>query len=274
MDQQLYAIAQQVKWSHPKEFSNHILRLGGFHSMCSFISAVGRLWGDGGLKALLVDSGVYAEATVGMMLAGKEFHRSIRGLTLAFEAMMQLFLVELLRWCYTDEGTAIPSTVWRHMEAVFQAEMTDSKSLLHNSRKELNLCIEKNLIPVIDKFQEWGCTRSPTFQYWFDFTKAIQVLLRNIRAEREGNWTLHLASSLDMLPYYFATNHHNYARWMTVYLTDMTQLPPDVEEDFRSGQFAVRRTSGFSFISFIIKQLQYSSRLSTNIAIFIFNYIL
>jgi hypothetical protein len=34
-DQQLYAIAQQVKWSKPDIFNRHILRLGGFPLMVS-----------------------------------------------------------------------------------------------------------------------------------------------------------------------------------------------------------------------------------------------
>ena len=42
-DQQLYAIAQQVKWSKPDIFNRHILRLGGFHSL----SSIGKLWADG-----------------------------------------------------------------------------------------------------------------------------------------------------------------------------------------------------------------------------------
>ena len=33
IDQQLYAISQQVKWSKPDIFELHILRLGGFHSL-------------------------------------------------------------------------------------------------------------------------------------------------------------------------------------------------------------------------------------------------
>jgi hypothetical protein len=35
-DQQLYAIAQQVKWSRPGIFEPHILRLDGFHSLSTF----------------------------------------------------------------------------------------------------------------------------------------------------------------------------------------------------------------------------------------------
>ena len=71
MDQQLYAVAQQVKWSQPDEFGMHIVRLGGFHALCCFISAIEKLWGDRGLKDLLVDSDVYAGSTVDLMLAGK-----------------------------------------------------------------------------------------------------------------------------------------------------------------------------------------------------------
>jgi hypothetical protein len=36
------------------------------------------LWGDGGLKDLLVDSSVYAAGTVDQMLNGKEFNRATR----------------------------------------------------------------------------------------------------------------------------------------------------------------------------------------------------
>jgi hypothetical protein len=63
-DQQLYSIAKQVAWAMPDTFRNHILRLAGFHTLSCYIAAIGKLWGDGGLKDLLVDSSVYAAGTV------------------------------------------------------------------------------------------------------------------------------------------------------------------------------------------------------------------
>jgi hypothetical protein len=39
---------------------NHFIRLDGFHTLPCFITSIGKLWGDGGLADLLVDSGVYA----------------------------------------------------------------------------------------------------------------------------------------------------------------------------------------------------------------------
>ena len=62
-DQQLYAIAQLVKWSMPEKFESHVLRLGGFHTLSCFMSALGKIWATAGLRDLLVDSGVYDGCT-------------------------------------------------------------------------------------------------------------------------------------------------------------------------------------------------------------------
>ena len=108
MDQQLYAVAQQVKWSEQETFQNTVLRLGGFHTLCAYISAIGKLWGDGGLLSMLTDSGVYAGGTATQMVMGKQFNRAVRGLTLVFEAVMQQFIVQFMEWCrhHADDHTS------------------------------------------------------------------------------------------------------------------------------------------------------------------------
>jgi hypothetical protein len=42
-DQQLYAMTQQIKWSRPDIFEPHILRLGGYYSLSTFISALSKM---------------------------------------------------------------------------------------------------------------------------------------------------------------------------------------------------------------------------------------
>ena len=87
-DQQHYDIDQQVKWSMLDSFQSHVLRLGGFHTLSCYISAVGRLWSSAGLRELLVDSGAYAGCTVDQILIGKQFNRGIRAYILVYEALM------------------------------------------------------------------------------------------------------------------------------------------------------------------------------------------
>jgi hypothetical protein len=86
-DQQQYAIAKQVEWAKQDTFKTHILRLGGFHTMSCFVVSISKLWGDGGLKDLLIESSVYAAGSVEQMMTGKKFNRAVRALTLVYEAL-------------------------------------------------------------------------------------------------------------------------------------------------------------------------------------------
>ena len=73
------------------------------------------------------------------------------------------------------------------------------------------------------------------------FRNAIEIMLQNIRSEREGIWKLHLSSVSAMLPLIFITNRINYSRWLPVYLLDMFNLPPEVVSKYESGNFAIRQ---------------------------------
>ena len=220
MDQQLYAIAQQVKWAFPQEFSSNVVRLGGFHTLSCFISAIGKLWSDGGLIDLLSDSGVYANNTALEMMAGKQFKRATRGLTLAYEALSQILLSSFFSWC-EHNGRVVNLEIWNQLIDTQLALKAKNKRLVLNAVGELERLVEQHLTPLLKEFMEWGCNESPTFQYWKSFLDAVEILLKNIKTEREGNWPLHLHSTSEMLPYFFATNRTNYARWLPVYLLDM-----------------------------------------------------
>ena len=102
-DQQLYALAQMVKLSKNEEFPNIVLLLGGFHNLSTFIACIGKIWGDSGLKDMLADSETYATATVDSMMDGKQFHRAVRGLTLAYEALIHILVSDFLEW-FEEEG--------------------------------------------------------------------------------------------------------------------------------------------------------------------------
>jgi hypothetical protein len=49
---------------------------------------------------------------------------------------------------------------------------------------------EGHVQPLIGKFRKWGCDASPTFKYWDMFLVAVQIMLLNIRAEREGSYII------------------------------------------------------------------------------------
>ena len=49
--------------------------VGNFHSICSLLSTIGKLFGDAGLRDLAVESGVIAEGSINKVLDGKQYNR-------------------------------------------------------------------------------------------------------------------------------------------------------------------------------------------------------
>ena len=67
---------------------------------------------------------------------------------------------------------------------------------------------------------------------WMSYIDMVDVVLGLIRASREGNWLLHLAMIRAMLPWTFAYDKQNYARYMSAYYTQMTRLEMDHPESY------------------------------------------
>ena len=67
-DQQLYRVAVHVLWVYPEKFPNFIPRLGGMHTLMSFVGAVGTLMCNSGLEEILQS----AFGGVPKMLPGKK----------------------------------------------------------------------------------------------------------------------------------------------------------------------------------------------------------
>ena len=139
----------------PDTFRNHILRLGDFHALSCCIAAIGKLWGDGGLKDLLVDASVYAAGTVDQMLNGKEFNRAVRALTLAYEALGVSWLDAFFSWCVeNDLMKSFPERFWSCLSEVasnfqYVAEMKTSIDVAMDA-------IERYMLPLMEDFRQYG----------------------------------------------------------------------------------------------------------------------
>ena len=71
----------------------------------------------------------------------------------------------------------------------------------------------------------------------------VSILLFFTRAQRDGSWELHLYAFMRMLPFFFRYDHVKYARWGTVYLFEMAQLPPDILHEFQHGHIVIKQTN-------------------------------
>ena len=102
-----------------------------------------------------------------------------------------------------------------------------------------------NLQKVIDVLSK----ESRTAKLWIQYMHYIQVLKDFVRAERTGNWSLHLHTGGKMLNHLAATGHIHYAKSAWLCLQQMLRLKDDfpcVYANFmEEGLHTVRKSSRF-----------------------------
>ena len=85
-----------------------------------------------------------------------------------------------------------------------------------------------------------------TAQMWMQYLDLVWMLLRFLRATKENNFSLHLASLEDMCSLFFSHDHQNYARYTVVYILTMLNLDkthPGAEELLKEKGISVNRYS-------------------------------
>ena len=96
-------------------------------------------------------------------------------------------------------------------------------------------------------FDEW-CNHQrrkvPQFQYWHTALQLELLLLVFLKSLRLADFGVYV-DVYKMLPWFFALNHTNYARWLPIHVRDMRELDskaPAVAEAFKQGLFTVTKT--------------------------------
>jgi hypothetical protein len=96
-------------------------------------------------------------------------------------------------------------------------------------------------------FRKEKSSKSEKFLYWDQFIELVRPLRNHVRADREGDWILHLYTVQSILPFFAIFDCTNYLRWCSLYLEDMRRLQDtaaDVYSNFMKGMFVFKRTSG------------------------------
>ncbi|KAE8746646.1 hypothetical protein FOCC_FOCC006630 [Frankliniella occidentalis] len=97
-------------------------------------------------------------------------------------------------------------------------------------------------------FEDWIADRSAASDlfYFYIVVLSLEVLLfRYLFAVRRGQFIDYTAALKQMVVWFFALDRHNYARWISVHLKDLQELPrtaPDVFFEFGRGNMFFAKT--------------------------------
>ena len=194
----------------------------------------------------MIESSVYGSNSVSKILKGKTYIRSVRAHKILFEALTRLRWDSFIDWLVSQDNVEFDT---REINQLLVA----CQNLDGENFQQCIFRLSQLLDPVVDQlkcYRNQQSELSATFVYWEQYIGMVEILLCYIRAEREGDWNLHLESVAQMIPYFFAYDHLNYARWASVYLIDMKLLSnsaPLIEEEFLNGNHTVCRSTGGTF---------------------------
>ena len=181
----IYSKAQQILWNKPALLDGKVtMGLGGMHLYMAYIASIGKLYGDGGLLSMLVDSDVYASATATLMIEGKQVSRGNRGMQLMLEALYRLYQKASWAWMQQRDQTDLRrndmNTLVRDIQQAFASGDRESARLLSKQLESEHIA---------------------TFAYWETFMQGVETLLRLLRAERDGLFELHLIAVCETIPW-------------------------------------------------------------------------
>ncbi|KAJ8377453.1 hypothetical protein AAFF_G00260110 [Aldrovandia affinis] len=210
-DQPIYAVAKQVQWHWPEIYGEDkfVIMFGGLHIEMAALKSIGTLLQDSGWTGALVEAGIASPGTADSFLTVSSITR-----TRQMHQITGCSLYKLLKAAHMD-----------------YSKETDE---------------QPEEVPSFEAWCEHRKLQSPQFHFWYMVLSMELVILLLIRSFREANFFLYCQSLAELIPYFFANNNVNYARWLPIHYRDMVTLEQkhhQLAQEFQSGNFVVHKSS-------------------------------
>ena len=126
-----------------------------------------------------------------------------------------------------DAGIATSGTVHSflkvsHLARTGHAHQVTVAALTQLQRQAFSLAGD------LENFETWrlGMIKlSPTFQFWDTVLRLELLILMFVRAHREKDFNLYIETLENLMGFFFALDHYNYACWLPIHIRDMKSLP-------------------------------------------------
>jgi len=197
LDKALYAKATEAQWKQSERLKDIALRMGVLHTACNLLSIIGKRFRDAGLCDLCVQSGVIAEGSVAGVLDGRRYNRGVTLHKIMYEALMRLAWQGFNAWIEEShkESKTTVDTFFSQIgelydyicETQFKKQMTRTSSV--------------DFVELFDKYTEFlRHENGKLSKFWLSYLDMVEILLRLLRASREGNRELHVSAIRSMIP--------------------------------------------------------------------------
>ena len=192
-------------------FKDIVFQLGGLHTSMSVLRSIGHRMTSQELQSMLET--VYAENTVPYMLSGEAISRAVRGHLSVVAALHAIIMSEIYNCPITvdsEEESSEPPELFNLADSLDLLQIADilDRSISGEVSAE-DLEREEvfgKLIEKINSYKE-NLASSRAAKLWVQYIEMVEILCKFIKAERTGDFSLHLQAINDMLPFFAASGH-------------------------------------------------------------------
>jgi len=136
MDLAAAKIALDLKWHNNVKFSSVLIHLGAFHTMCSYMGALGRMMTGSSFEDILIESGICASGSIAKVLSGKHYNRAKRVHQRMNDALERMMLMEN---CMICESPTLPD---RYDKSSLEKFVTLAANPSHSKMHSFNNNVE------------------------------------------------------------------------------------------------------------------------------------
>lgn len=205
-DMAVYLLAKLIQLQ-TNGFERLFLRIGTFHLAKNFLSIIGQYLQDSGFIDIVIESGMYGENTIKSVLHGTHYNRGIRVHKIMYEACRRLQFKEFVEEHIELEGIELPKDLVKKLQTYTMGFKEEASPVFELIEEEHSQFFES-----FNNFRNEKAAKNETFKYWDQYCDMVELLLDCVKADREGNWNLHINVVKRMIPYCLLFNHYNYVR--------------------------------------------------------------
>ena len=105
---------------------------------------------------------------------------------------------------------------------------------------------DQNEFSTFNDWKQHSIQSNTNACYWFQVIELESLLFSFIKSLRDADFLLFVKCLKDINPWMFALDHIHYARWLSVFVKVLQQIPskyPSIFEAFKKGYFTVKNSN-------------------------------
>ena len=243
-DEGVYHLVIDIYMHNPHIFKNLFPMLGTFHMAKNACRCAGKFLRGSGIEDSLIESEIFGPKVLETVLGGTHYYRSLKGLSIVEDALKRLkseaFWLEQDPQSFNEEITNL-------CQLKIHLTELDSKSAKERLTDIKNTSGLSRLLDAFDTFSQKCKEKSEICLYFENYILIVETIKNLVRADREGNFLLHMKTVGELCAIFTGGDGIHYMRCISFYhelLKNLKDKHPELYGNFMQGDFVIKTKKG------------------------------